>query len=41
MIGKRLRKVIRKLLLTFCILRKKKYIQFMSQELFKLRKKLY
>ena len=33
MIGKRLRKIIRQLLLIFCILKKKKYVQLVSQEL--------
>ena len=33
MIGKLLRKTIRQLLLIFCILKKKKYVQLISQKL--------
>ena len=33
MIGKRLRKVIPQLLLIFCVLKKKKYVQLISQKL--------
>ena len=39
MIGKRLRKTIRELLLMFCILKKKKYAQFKSQKLIRIVKK--
>ena len=33
MIRKRLRKIIRQLLLIFCIVKKKKYVQFISQKI--------
>ena len=33
MIGKRLRKIILQLLLIFCVLKKKKYVQLISQKL--------
>ena len=39
MIGKLLRKTIRQLLLIFCILKKKKYVQLISQKLIRIVKK--
>ena len=39
MIGKLLRKTIRQLLLIFCILKKKKYVQLISQTLIRIVKK--
>ena len=39
MIVKHLRKIIRQLLLIFCILKKKKYIQLISQKLNRTMKK--
>ena len=39
MIGKRLRRIIRQLLLIFCILNKKKYVQLISQKIIRTVKK--
>ena len=39
MIGKRLKKIIRQLLLIFCIRKKKKYVQIISQKLIQIVKK--
>ena len=36
MIGKHLRKIIQQLLLMFCILKKKKYVQLISQKLIRI-----
>ena len=42
MIGKRLRKIIRQLLLVFYILKKKKFVQLISQKVIPIvKKKLY